>query len=105
MIVESVNKDELYYFLSGKLGTSAYVGIHGTATRGDIENEYTHLSKEDKAKNIMNIGLINARGKNSTLICKFFGILPLLGRSQNLKDRDQIYRLNTMSYKNGYDRG
>ena len=105
MNVENINRDELYYFLSERLGMSSYVGIHGTAIRGDVENEYMNLSKEEKAKNIMQIGLINHRMCNLTLTCDFFGILPLLSQSSELKKRHQIHKLNTKSYINGHDHG
>ncbi len=98
-----VKKDELYYFLSDNLGTSSYVGIHGTAIRGDIENEYMDMTKEEKAKNIMKIGLINKRGANLTLTCNFFGILPTLTKSTD--KRNLIPLLNNSSYINGYDKG
>lgn len=98
-----VKKDELYYFLSDNIGTSAYVGIHGTANRGDIENEYMNMSKEEKAQNIMKIGLINKRNSTLTLTCIFYGILPML--TDNADKRDLISILNNSSYANGYDDG
>lgn len=98
-----IKKDELYYFLSENLGTSSYVGIHGTAIRGDIENEYMNMSKKEKAQNIMKIGLINKRASNLTLTCNFFGILPTLTESADR--RQLIPLLNNSSYINGYDKG
>ena len=98
-----LKKDELYYFLSDNIGTSAYVGIHGIANRGDIENEYMNMSKEEKAQNIMKIGLINKRAANLTLTCNFYGILPML--TDNADKRELISILNNSSYKNGYDDG
>ena len=98
-----VKKDELYYFLSDNIGTSAYVGIHGTAIRGDIENKYMDMTKEEKAQNIMKIGLINKRASNLTLTCNFFGILPAL--TENANKRKLIPLLNDSSYINSYDKG
>lgn len=98
-----IKKDELYYFLSDNIGTSSYVGIHGTAIRGDIENEYMDMTKEEKAQNIMKIGLINKRATNLTLTCNFFGILPTL--IENEDKRKLIPLLNNSSYINAYDKG
>lgn len=105
MEAKKIKKDELYYFLNEQLGISAYVGIHGTAKCGDIPNEFDQLPKEEKAKNIMNIGLINARKNNLTLTCKFFGLLPLLSQSEDLRKRMKIDDFNRMYYVNGYDNG
>lgn len=80
-----IRKDNLFSYFENLLGCSFYVGLHGIADDSDLKNEYSSLSKEDKAKNILNTGLINSRCLSIKSTCKIFGRL-----SETYKDNKNL---------------
>ena len=68
-----IKREELYDFIRSQTNGECYVGLHGIADSSDLKNEYSDLPKVEKAKSIMEKGLINARGKTISLTAKFFG--------------------------------
>jgi hypothetical protein len=70
-----INKACLFSYFENLLGSSYYVGLHGISDDSDFKNEFSSLSKEDKAKNIMKSGLINSRRLSIKSTCTIFGRL------------------------------
>ena len=73
--METISKDQIFNHIHGLIKEKSYVGLHGIADNSDIKNEYSHLSKQEKAENIMQTGLINARGETISHTLKIFGDL------------------------------
>ena len=70
-----IKKEEIFDYLESITGDKCYVGLHGIADRSDIQNEYSNLSKIEKAENMLKIGIINARGSSMQATVQFFGNL------------------------------
>jgi len=70
-----IKRDELFKFLEELTGDKCYVGLHYIFDDSDIKNEFSHLSKEEKAINIMKMGLINERRASMKSTCQIFGNL------------------------------
>lgn len=70
-----INKNNLYSFIQSQLKEQCYVGLHGIADVSDLSNQYSNLSKEEKANSILTNGLINARGTTIGLTVRNFGDL------------------------------
>ena len=70
-----IKKDSLFSYFENLLGSSYYVGLHGISDDSDIKNEYSSMSKEEKAKSINSIGLINSRCLSIKSTCMIFGRL------------------------------
>ena len=88
-----IKKDSLFSYFEDLLGSSFYVGLHGIADDSDLKNEYSNLSKEEKARNIISTGLINSRCMSIKSTCKIFGRL-----SETYKDNKSLI-LNFNKYK------
>ena len=73
-----LKKSELYNYIKEQLKFDCYVGLHGIADSSDLINEYSDLSKVDKARNIIKCGIINKRGVTIGLTVKNFGNLNSL---------------------------
>ena len=70
-----IKKSNLFSYFEELLGPSFFVGLHGISDNPDFKNEYSDLSKEEKAKNIVSMGLINSRHKSIKSTCRIFGRL------------------------------
>lgn len=70
-----IRRDNLFRYFENTLGSSFYVGLHGISDDPDFINEFSNLSNDEKAKNIMRIGLINSRKKSIKSNCRIFGRL------------------------------
>lgn len=88
-----IKKDCLFSYFEDLLGSSFYVGLHGIADDSDLKNEYSNLSKEEKARNIISTGLINSRCMSIKSTCKIFGRL-----SETYKDNKSLI-LNFNKYR------
>lgn len=85
-----INRKESFRYFEELLGDNYYVGLHGISNHPDIENEYFKMNKEEKAKNILNIGLLNHRKKSIKSTCRIFGRLSTLYN----KDKKSILEFN-----------
>ena len=88
-----IKKDSLFSYFENLLGSSYYVGLHGIADDSDLKNEYSSMSKEEKAKNIVSLGLINSRCLSIKSTCMIFGRL-----SETYKNNKNLI-LNFNKYK------
>ena len=86
-----INKNELYEFIQSRLQDECYVGLHGIADKSDLVNQYSILPKMDKAKNILDTGIINGRSTTIGLTVKNFGNL-------DDKDSDKISKFNSYGF-------
>lgn len=73
--MEQVPRFELYHYVKSMLSEDCYVELHGIADSADIANEYSDLSKEGKAQNMIKIGILNKRGVTTQLVARNFGNL------------------------------
>lgn len=71
-----IRKKDLFSFFESWLGNSCYIGLHGIADEPDLKNEFSEMSKVEKAENILKLGLINSRKMSIKSTCTIMGILP-----------------------------
>lgn len=84
-------KQNLYEFIRNQVQEDTYIGLHGIADSSDLINQYSHLSKDDKARSIVERGLINGRGTTISLTVRNFGNL-------NIFDQEKIKLFNNYCF-------
>jgi len=89
-----IKRDELFKFLEELTGDKCYVGLHYIFDDSDFKNEFSHLSKEEKAINIMKTGLINERMASMKSTCKIFGNLSTTYES----NKNEVIGTNRFSF-------
>ena len=71
----TINKNQIYDLIKQLSKNECYIGLHGIADNSDIKNDFSHLSKAEKAQKILELGLKNARGQTISHTVRNFGIL------------------------------
>ncbi len=71
----TISREQVYELIKQLSENECYVGLHGIADKSDLINEFSHLSKNEKAKKILEVGLKNARGQTISHTVRNFGLL------------------------------
>ena len=94
MVIILIKKEELFKYFEEISGENYYFALHGIADNADLKNQYSDMSKEEKAQNMLNIGIINARHRTTALTCKIFGNLS----ETYIREKDAIIDFNNYSF-------
>ena len=88
-----LKRGDLFKYFEERFGNEYYIGFHGISDNPDIKNQYTNMTKTEKAENILKEGLINERQLSIKSTCEIFGRLS----DTYEKDKSVILSMNRFS--------